>query len=140
MNILKKISLVLLILVVAISIGCTSVRAESGDDGGEDLSGGSSNANFDLEAFDNTSALGADKANNMVNNAAAQIISIARIVCVTIAIVMLLVIAMKYMISAPGDRADIKKHAVNYVIGAFVLFGVSGILTVLNNVAQSIGS
>lgn len=130
MNIVKKISLVFLILIVAISICCTSVRANNA----------SANANFDLEAFDNTSAPGADKANNMVNNAAAQIISIARIVCVTIAIVMLLVIAMKYMISAPGDRADIKKHAVNYVIGAFVLFGVSGILTVLNNVAQSIGS
>ncbi|MBQ7410003.1 MAG: hypothetical protein IJW20_01300 [Clostridia bacterium] len=130
MNIVKKISLVLLILIVAISICCTSVRADDA----------SANANFDLEAFDNTSAPGADKANNMVNNAAAQIISMARIVCVTIAIVMLLVIAMKYMISAPGDRADIKKHAVNYVIGAFVLFGVSGILTVLNNVAQTIGS
>lgn len=130
MNVLKKISLVLLILIVAISICCTSVRANNA----------SSNANFDLEAFDETDASGVDKANNMVNKAAANIISIARIVCVTIAIVMLLVIAMKYMISAPGDRADIKKHAVNYVIGAFVLFGVSGILTVLNNVAQTIGS
>ena len=75
----------------------------------------------------------------MVNNAAANVIGIARIICVAIAIVMLLVIAMKYMISAPGDRADIKKHAVNYVIGAFVLFGISGILTILNNFAQKIG-
>lgn len=127
MNRLKKMSLAILILIVIASICCTSVRADDGD-------------NFDLNAFDNTTANGVDSANDMVNSAAAQIISIARIICVTIAIVMLLVIAMKYMISAPGDRADIKKHAVNYVIGAFVLFGVSGILTILNNVAQSIGS
>lgn len=128
MNILKKISVMILILMIGISISTTIVIANT--------TGG----NFDLEAFDSPDAAGLDSATNMVNKGAASVISIARIVCVTIAIVMLLVIAMKYMISAPGDRADIKKHAVNYVIGAFVLFGVSGILTILNNVAQSIGS
>lgn len=128
MNILKKISVMLLVFMIATSISYTVVRANA--------TGG----NFDLEAFDNSTAPGVENATKMVNKGAASVISIARIVCVTIAIVMLLVIAMKYMISAPGDRADIKKHAVNYVIGAFVLFGVSGILTILNNVAQSIGS
>ena len=33
---------------------------------------------------------------------------------------MLIVLAMKYMMSAPGERADIKKHAVVYVVGAVV--------------------
>ena len=61
-----------------------------------------------------------------------------RIVCVTIAIVILLAISMKYMMSAPGDRADIKKHAIHYVIGAFILFGVTGILGILDNFAKQI--
>ena len=63
-----------------------------------------------------------------------------RIVCVSIAIVILLVISMKYMMSAPGDRADIKKHAIHYVISAVILFGVTGILTIISNVAGVIGS
>ncbi len=136
MNIIRKMSVVFIILILLMTICCIGVNANSADDGGEDLS---DNANFDLNAFDKASDEGSKKANNMVNNAAANVIGIARIVCVAIAIVMLLVIAMKYMISAPGDRADIKKHAVNYVIGAFVLFGISGILTILNNFAQKIG-
>lgn len=60
----------------------------------------------------------------------------ARIVCATIAVVVLLVISMKYMLSAPGDRADIKKHAVHYVIGATILFGASGILGIIGKFAE----
>lgn len=129
MNIVKKLSVVFIVLMLLTSFCCISVNAE----------GEASNDNFKLDAFDSASDEGSKKANDMVNKAAGNIIGIARIVCVTIAIVMLLVIAMKYMVSAPGDRADIKKHAVNYVIGAFVLFGISGILTILNNFAQQIG-
>ena len=93
--------------------------------------------NFDMNAFDNVP----DAANGMktlVNDTAITAIGIMRIVCVTIAIVILLVISMKYMMSAPGDRADIKKHAVHYVIGAFILFGVTGILGVISNFADHI--
>ena len=33
--------------------------------------------------------------------------------------------------AAPGDRADIKKYAMNYVIGAMILFGAAGILGIV---------
>ncbi len=69
--------------------------------------------------------------NNAIDGIGNTVITIIRIVAVAIAIVMLLVIAMRYMLSAPGDRADLKKHAVVYVVGAFILFGVSGILNAL---------
>ena len=67
-----------------------------------------------------------------------SIIVIARVITTSIAIIVLLVIAMKYMISAPGDRADIKKHAIAYVIGAMILFGSSAILGILVNIAGKI--
>ena len=93
--------------------------------------------NFDLDAFD-TEPTEAAGMKNLVNDTAITAISVMRIVCVTIAIVILLAISMKYMMSAPGDRADIKKHAVHYVIGAFILFGVTGILGILDNFAKQI--
>ncbi len=97
------------------------------------------NNNFDLEKFENSNEInGVGPFKNLVNNSASTIISIARIVGVTIAIVILLVISMKYMIAAPGDRADIKKHAVNYVIGAIILFGVVGIVSIISNFAENI--
>ena len=60
-----------------------------------------------------------------------------KIAAVTVAIVMLLAVAMKYMSSAPGDRAEIKKHAVPFVVGAFVLFGASGILTLIQEISKA---
>ena len=53
--------------------------------------------NFDINAFETPGKAGNVK--NLVNNTAATVITAARIICVTIAIVILLVIAMKYMIS-----------------------------------------
>lgn len=73
-----------------------------------------------------------------VNSVVAIVITIARIIGVTVAIVMLLVIAMKYMTAAPGEKADIKKSAIVYVVGAIVIFAVTGILGIINNFSSNI--
>ena len=65
------------------------------------------------------------------------VVTIARVISAAIAIIMLMVLGMKYMTSAPGDRADIKKHAVVYVVGAFILFALPGIIDVLIDIGES---
>jgi hypothetical protein len=50
---------------------------------------------------------------------------------------MLVVLAIKYMSAAPGDKAEIKKHAVVYVTGAIVLFGSAGILSIIEQFAST---
>lgn len=64
------------------------------------------------------------------------IIIAVKVIAVAVAIIMLLAVAMKYMTSAPGDRADIKKNAIPYVVGAFILFGASGLLSLIQQVAE----
>ena len=61
---------------------------------------------------------------NKVNKITGTVITSIRIIGIAVAIVMLLTVAMKYMTAAPGDKADIKKSAIQYVVGAIVLFGV----------------
>ena len=91
MKIMKKILVILLTVFLTMMIFNSEVFA----------------SNFNFTAFDNDVPEAAN-AINLVNDTAITAIGVARIVCVTIAIVMLLVIAMKYMLSAPDDRADIK--------------------------------
>lgn len=81
---------------------------------------------------------GTSQVDEIVKKPAVTIISIVRIIGATIAVVMLLAISIKYMTSAAGERADIKKHAVAYVVGAFILFGAVGILGILNQIGQGI--
>jgi Sec-independent protein secretion pathway component TatC len=73
-----------------------------------------------------------------VQNITGTVISVARIIGVTIAVVMLLVLAMKYMSAAPGEKADIKKSAVVYVVGAVILFAVVGILGIIEQFSSAI--
>lgn len=73
-----------------------------------------------------------------VNNLIATIITSIRIAGVAVAVVILLVLAMKYMTAAPGDKADIKKSLINYVIGAVIFFGVIGILEIISKFSAAI--
>ncbi|MCR5185695.1 MAG: hypothetical protein K6D97_01070 [Clostridia bacterium] len=63
-----------------------------------------------------------------------SILGIVRIVGITVAVVMLAVIACKYMTLAPGDRANLKKYIPIYVKGALVLFGASGLVGIIRDV------
>lgn len=73
-----------------------------------------------------------------VDKILSTIIVAVRVIGVCVAVTMLLVLAMKYMTSAPSDRAEIKKSAIVYVVGAFVLFAVTGLLGVLADFAEII--
>ena len=42
---------------------------------------------------------------------------------------------IRYMLSAAGERAEIKKNLIPFVIGAVVLFAASNIVTILQEVA-----
>ena len=75
---------------------------------------------------------------NKVNKITGTVITSIRIIGIAVAIVMLLTVAMKYMTAAPGDKADIKKSAIQYVVGAIVLFGVVGILEIINTFSSGI--
>ena len=75
---------------------------------------------------------------NSVKSIAGSILGIMQVVGVAVAIIMLIVLAIKYMSAAPNDKAEIKKHAVVYVIGAVVLFASAGILEIIKGFADTI--
>ena len=64
------------------------------------------------------------------------VLNAVKIICLGIAIIMSSIIAIKYMTSSPEGKADIKKTAIIYVIGAFVLFGASSILGIIKDNAE----
>ena len=81
---------------------------------------------------------GYTSANSAVEEVVSAIINIIRIVAIGVAVIMLIAVAMKYLTAAPGDKAEIKKHAVVYVVGAVVLFGIYGILGIIADFAAAV--
>ena len=96
-------------------------------------SGGGASGDFDWKTSitDFEKSKGNDKANAAAKNVAGAFAVMVKIAGVGIAMVMLIVLAMKYMMAAPGDKAEIKKHAGVYVVGAVILFAATQIIAII---------
>ena len=77
-------------------------------------------------------------ASTSMNRIIGSIITVAQVVGIGVAIIMLIVLAIKYISAAPSDKAEIKKHAVVYVVGAVILFAASGILQIIKNFSSNV--
>lgn len=121
-----KMMIVTLIGVMAITMIATGVDATMTSEQAQDPSNLTENA-------EDTS--GAARSINRILQAA---LTITQVIGVGVAIIMLIVLAIKYISASPGDKADIKKHAVVYVVGAIILFAASGILQIIKNFAKNI--
>lgn len=92
---------------------------------------------FKIDLFENKTTDG-KKVETKITNALGTVLAVTRVIVMGIAIVMLIVLAMKYMISSAGERAEIKKYATTYVVGALVLFAASGILAIIEEFSTNI--
>ena len=73
-----------------------------------------------------------------IKNAGSKIAGLISVIAAAVAISILIWLAIKYMSAAPSDKADIKKSAVTYVIGAVLLFAASGVLGIIASFGQGL--
>lgn len=94
-------------------------------------------SNFD--GFDSIAGFDMDKQTitTSTKNIMGTIINTIRIVGTGVAIIMIIYVAIKYMSAAPTEKAEFKKSATAYIVGAVVLFAASNILSVINNFATA---
>ena len=90
----------------------------------------------DVTITGNTSGSTAEAAKSITG----IILGVVQVIGVAIAVIMLIVLAIKYISAAPNDKAEIKKHAVVYVVGAVVLFAASGIIGIIRGFADTINN
>ena len=118
-KVLMRIALIILVTIMLIVTSNTICMAD----------------NFDLTGFEANIDANITKP---VDDVAGAIVGVMRIVCTGIAIIMLMTIGIKYLSAAPGERAELKKSAVQYVVGAVIFFGAAGILTMLSSAINEI--
>ena len=84
----------------------------------------------------NTSAL-PGSTTTAVQTVLGTVLDIARYVGVGVALIILMYIGVKFMVASPSERANIKQYSINYVIGATILIGASGFLTIIKTFTQN---
>lgn len=90
------------------------------------------------DTFKQTDTSGASEA---ASNVIGMIINIAQVIGMGVAIIMLIVLAIQYIAASPEGKAEIKKNATIYIVGAVILFAASGILGIIRRFAvDSIGT
>lgn len=65
------------------------------------------------------------------------VLTVVRTIGISTALLMMMVLGCKYMLASAGERAEIKKHATTYVIGAIVLVASAGIADLLMKFTDS---
>ena len=66
------------------------------------------------------------------------VLSVVRYVGVGIAIIMLIVLAIKYMSTAPEAKAEMQKTLLPYFIGAVVLFAATSFVDIIRTFAEGL--
>lgn len=74
-----------------------------------------------------------------ITNIGQKITSIISTVGIVIAVVVLLILGIKYMIGSASEKAEYKKTMIPYLVGAVLVFGASAIAKVVVSMASSIG-
>ena len=125
-NVINFVAMLLLVVICVCALSTTMV---SRADGPMNFSEISSDNTITNNATDTT---GTARAAQRILQA---ILTIAQVIGVGVAVIMLIVLAIKYISAAPSDKAEIKKHMVVYIVGAVVLFAASGILEIIKRFA-----
>jgi len=120
---MKKLVISLIAVLVIVTFIATLLNTSYGYDWGTAMS--------NVESATDKSD-GAKAATNITG----ALLDIFRIAAAGIALIMIAVVAIKYMSAAPEGKAEIKKTATVYIVGAVVLFASSGILTIIKTFAE----
>lgn len=92
------------------------------------LLGGTVNATLDIPS------VSAGSTPNALKTTTQNVLTIVAYLCYTAAVILLIMLGIKYMTQAPDGKAEIKKMAVTYVIGAILVFAAGLVLQVLSSV------
>lgn len=72
-----------------------------------------------------------------VLNLGKTIVTIMQTVGIVVAVVVLLILGIKYMIGSAEEKAEYKKTMIPYIVGAILIFASTTIVNVVYNLANS---
>ncbi len=75
-----------------------------------------------------------------LNTFANNIIGVVRTAGVVVAVVILLVLGIKYMMGSAEEKADYKKSMIPYIVGAILIFASTTIVGIVYDMANSLNS
>ncbi len=120
---MKKTNKLIVALLIILSILMISVSSFAGDA----LTPGS----FGTGTVDSSQT-------SIIKSMGGQIIGVVRTVGVLVAVVILLILGIKYMVGSAEEKADYKKSMIPYIVGAVLIFAASTIAGIVYDMASAL--
>lgn len=73
-----------------------------------------------------------------LTNVGGRIVAIMQTVGIVVAVVVLLVLGIKYMMGSAEEKAEYKKTMIPYIVGAILIFGATTIANVVFQIANGL--
>ena len=89
------------------------------------------NGNFNFSSYDDPT--NDSSADQIAQKTMGTAINVIRIVATGVSVVMLSYVGIKYMMAAPSEKAEFKKSATIFIVGAILIFAAGNILTIITN-------
>lgn len=67
-----------------------------------------------------------------------NVLGVVTYVCYAAAVILLIILGVKWLMAAPDTKADMKKTAITYVIGAIMIFAAGAIVQVIKGLGSSV--
>ena len=67
-----------------------------------------------------------------------NVLGVVTYVCYAAAVILLIILGVKWLMAAPDAKADMKKTAITYVIGAIMIFAAGAIVQVIRGLGTSV--
>lgn len=93
---------------------------------------------FAAEGITPTDMVPSFNGTNEIQTVGGQIMGIVQTVGVVVAVVILMVLGIKYMMGSAEEKAEYKKTMMPYIIGALLIFGATSIANMVYNFATGL--
>ena len=67
-----------------------------------------------------------------------RVIGIVQLICYAAAVILIVILGVKFMTASPDGKAEIKKSAIIYVVGAILVFAAGALLNLLKGVGADV--
>jgi len=81
---------------------------------------------------------GSDADTDKITDMGATIVTVLQVIGVVVAVVVLLVLGIKYMVGSAEEKAEYKKTMMPYIVGAVLIFAASTIVNIVYQMANSL--
>lgn len=92
--------------------------------------------NGTINKVENTQLNG--NADQQITTIGGNVVNIIQIVGIVIAVIVLLVIGIKYMIGSASEKAEYKKTMIPYIVGAVLVFAGTSLVKVIYSLATAV--